>query len=348
MVEKTINKGNSTVRNDNEHRGSSKLLYQERWNIASTLDANDLTLEDIKRSIKIDDGPYNTKITKSVIDRIWFNTELYNSIFINASSTNGIAFKKADDLLQDNLDNRVVVYSVIPENAWFYSKIYSLSDLLVIKRCLENPNFVLVDAIRNLDFSDVKFWNMYNKDLYEWICKYIQSRKYEYIWKIRHKFFNERDNKELLSKAKWISEEYEKYNSIYWPCTFQEFIETISDKEWFKEWLDIMEWKKLKWVYCDMDGTLILDDKDWFVVNQKVLDYLEEQERLWNEVHIWTWWDINEQQQKLKRFWIKYPLISKYEHRWSEAEIVIDDQDYDSFTSDYWIKVQNYINVNDL
>ena len=371
MKKETLNEHNNTMSHNNEsHSKSSELLHQEKWNLASALDDKNLTLEDIRNSIKIDDEWDVMKVTKSVINRIWFNKELYNTTFINAHWPNGdlwIGFRKADNLLKVNPQDKIVLYSVMPQDVWIYSMVFSLSDLLMIKSCLENPNFVIVDAIWNLDFSDVKFWEGYNKQLYEWICKYIQSRKYEYIWTIRHrlrirssevdvnklvKMLDGVDMNELFKlRLKWDKlalELYNDYNSLYWPCTFEEFIETITDDEWYKEWVDIMEWRKLLWVYCDIDDTLIIRDKNGFAVNEKVLNYLKEQEKLWREIHIWTWWNISDQQQKLNKFWIKYPLMSKYEHRWAEAEIVIDDQDYGSFMSDYWIKAKNYINVYDL
>lgn len=363
---KTSKEHDNNMSYNESNSKSSELLHQKKWDIASTLDDNNLTLEDIKRSIKIDDEWDIMKMTKFFINRIWFNSEFYNSRFINAVTrcqiSNSehlhwdcviIGFRKADAILKDNPHEKIVAYSYLPTDAGMYSTLLQIPDLFIIKRCLENPNFILVNCRKDWDCSNVRFWQGYNQEFYEWISKYIQSRKYEYIWIIRCKLDIYRNRsyniQDLLENKKLVLESlYKDYNSIYWPCTFDEFIEIITDDEWYKNWVDIMKWRKLVWIYCDIDWTLIVEGKDGLIVNEKVLNYLEEQEKLWKEIHLWTWWEIYEQKRKLRKFWIKYPLTSKYKHQWAKAETVIDDLDYNSFVSDYWIKVQNYINVDDL
>ena len=363
-MKKTPKEQDKIVSNNESYSKSSSLLNQEIWNLACTLNDKDLTLENIKRSIKIDDEWDTMGTTKIFINRIWLNREFYNSTFIHAVTqhqiSNGehlrwdwdiIGFRKAETILKNNPKEKIVVYSIVPIDVGMYTSLLQLQDLFTIKRCLENPNFVIVDATWNSDFSDVKFWQGYNRKFYEWICKYIQSRKYEYIWTIRHKLrilSDEFNVKKSLESNKLALELYNEYDSIYWPCTFEEFIKIITDNEWYREWIDIMKWKKLVWVYCDIDWTLIVRGKDGFVVNEKVLNYLKEQEKLWKEIHLWTWWEIYQQEQILKYFWIKYPLTNKYKYQWAKAETVIDNFDYNKFVSNYRIKVKNYINVDNL
>ena len=341
------------VHSENPNK-SSDLLQQERWNIVNALHT-ELSVEDIQKSIKIGDEAEKAQgITKSVISMTSSN-ELYNSTFINLHwwglRNQLCGAYKADDLLKDNPEAKVVLYDILGGPKFFYRMGYGtnhdIRDLFILKICLEKPNCVLTDLF---EINDVKFWQWHNKEFYERLCEYVQSQKYAFIGKIRHdiRYKCAINKNELIKNKELILESYNTYNLHYWPCTFEEFVDIIVDDSWYKEWVDIMEWRKLLWVYCDIDDTLIIRDKDGFVVNEKVLNYLKEQEKQWREIHIWTWWNISDQQEKLNKFWIKYPLISKYEHRWAEAEIVIDDQDYSSFMSDYWIKAKNYINVHDL
>ena len=347
-IQEQQDNGAANISNSNK---SSEQLQQEKWNIVNVLQDTELTIEDIQKSITIGDETEEAQdITKSIITMA-SSKELYNSTFINLRSQRNElrGVYKADNLLNNNPESKIVLYDILwgPERFPFDFEDYNIRDLFVLERCLERPNCVATDVF---EIWKVKFWQWCNKEFYEQLRKYTQSKSNYFIGILRHNIRHKCaiDVDELLKNKELIFESYQEYNSYYWPCTFEEFVNIIVYDREFKLWVNTMEWKILQWVYCDMDGTLIISDKDWFVINEKVLGYLKEQEMLWKEIHIWTWWDINKQQQKLNEFWIKYPLISKYKYNWAEAEIVIDDQSYDSFQTDYWIKAKNYVNVCDL
>lgn len=215
----------------------------------------------------------------------------------------------------------------------------------------ENPN-VYYMSLPELDFNSVKF-DKVNDEAY---FKTMKVMLLEFVRNARHKAchnkerFYKDDNKEIANNL--YKTFIKKFGEMFPAYSYDEFAEFcvnwhIDIDEYSKE---KMPWQEISWVYCDIDGTLIITWEDWELkVNNKVLDFLKNLEELWKEIHIRTWGNLSEQRQVLERFWIKYPLSSKYDYSWASAEFVIDDiENGDKFYAFTTITPKTYINVNEI
>lgn len=207
-----------------------------------------------------------------------------------------------------------------------------------------------INSVRFGDIDETKYFE-YKKIL---LLEFIRCVRH--VWCHDKEYFHREISKNIKGKYSYDSQDYyrmftEKFWDLFPNYSYDEFIELC-----FEGHLDIdqyseekMPWQELPGVYCDVDGTLIIADENWErKLNEKVLKYLKSLEKQWKEIHIITWWNIVEQQKILDKFWITYPLSSKYDYSWATAEIIIDDlekQKFEWFTS---IKSKMFVNVNDI
>ncbi|EKE27887.1 MAG: hypothetical protein ACD_3C00136G0003 [uncultured bacterium (gcode 4)] len=104
----------------------------------------------------------------------------------------------------------------------------------------------------------------------------------------------------------------------------------------------VMEWE-ISWAYCDIDDTII--KADWTIIESTLL-ILENLEKEWKEIHIWTWGDMEMAKEKLT--WTpfeRFPLLSKYDYSGANAEIVIDNVSPEKFAIQTWITAKRFIRV---
>jgi hypothetical protein len=100
----------------------------------------------------------------------------------------------------------------------------------------------------------------------------------------------------------------------------------------------------LSWVYCDIDDTIL--KPDWSVI-METLEKLEKLEREWKKIHIWTWWDVGKAREKLANTpFARFPIVSKHDYAWAEAEIVIDNVSPEKFAIQTWITAKKFIRVD--
>lgn len=96
-------------------------------------------------------------------------------------------------------------------------------------------------------------------------------------------------------------------------------------------------------VFCDVEGTLILDSLEGEPVNQEVLKQLEKYAKT-KSVTLWTGGDLERIQKLLHAKNItQWPLVSKYDFDGCKVEIVIDDYEQKEFEERYKISSKKYI-----
>ncbi|EKE29409.1 MAG: hypothetical protein ACD_2C00180G0002 [uncultured bacterium (gcode 4)] len=104
----------------------------------------------------------------------------------------------------------------------------------------------------------------------------------------------------------------------------------------------VMDWD-IDWVYCDIDDTIIR--ADWTLI-LSTLDILEKYEKQWKAIHIWTWWELELAKEKLAGTpFERFPLVSKYDYAWANAEIVIDNVSPEKFAIQTGITAKKFIRV---
>jgi len=127
------------------------------------------------------------------------------------------------------------------------------------------------------------------------------------------------------------------------------------------------------WVFCDIDGTLVLD---WHI-NAKTTEKLKLYHEEWKHIQLWTagniynkkkllnnlltefealWLSLEDlaqmwivDQYRLKSTWkICRDIVNKYDYEWLQPEVVIDDRNYEKFVYILDIVPRNFVNVNSL
>jgi len=107
---------------------------------------------------------------------------------------------------------------------------------------------------------------------------------------------------------------------------------------------EVMKGQKLSGVYCDIEGTILIDGK----LNQKVVSVLDTYREEGKDITLWTDGNIKDIQPQLITYGVTYPVKSKYDHAGAIAEIVIDDMDEYTFAAVTKISAQHFIRVSDL
>ena len=255
---------------------------------------------------------------------------------------------KAANAILERWNNAKIVlitssYDILP------SKDYSEKQYKAVEQLSSNPNIKVIKTKFPLmlmadDFNNLKFDNNSQNMALQECAPFISEIRHDVVefWK---EWFYKKENCEQAQK--YYNSFKEKFWYILPNATFDEFVEFITKYDGKQE--EKMPWQEISWVYCDIDGTLIIVDEKWEkMVNEKVLNYLIKCEKSWKEIHIRTWWDLSKQREVLEKFWITYPLSSKYDYSWAIAEIVIDDCDEDGFKKLTSITPKSFINVKNI
>jgi len=104
---------------------------------------------------------------------------------------------------------------------------------------------------------------------------------------------------------------------------------------------EVMKGQNIEGVYCDIEGTLFNGEE----LNTKTLDMLKEFEAQGKNITLWTDGDITKLQTLLNNAGIKYPLKSKIDHAGASAEIVIDNDDNNTFSAKTKIYAKKFIKI---
>jgi hypothetical protein len=80
-------------------------------------------------------------------------------------------------------------------------------------------------------------------------------------------------------------------------------------------------------------------------LNNNVLNKLKEYEAQGKQITIWTDGDLEELTQKLRSLGVQYPIKSKFDFGGANAEIVIDNDDQNTFFAKTRIFPKEFIKV---
>lgn len=183
-----------------------------------------------------------------------------------------------------------------------------------------------------------------NKEIIGLVWKEASQR----IWQFRHTLQHKDDPYDMTENEK--AERLKEVQKFFpWLEDFDKAMDYILHIK-----LDLaepMKWKRIKWVYVDVDGTLIeyvgihSGKEGTQKLRQEVVDLLKKYESEWKEIVIWTWWDVELKKKYLRSLWITRPVVSKYDYAGATAEIVLDDTDQNAFIAQSKIYPETYINT---
>lgn len=120
------------------------------------------------------------------------------------------------------------------------------------------------------------------------------------------------------------------------PSAIIEFLKSVSDSR-----EEVMKGVKLSGVYCDVEGTILVEGK----LNLSVVTRLQEFEQQGKTVTLWSDGNIEKLKQTLLSLGVTYLLKSKFDHAGAIAEIVLDDQDEYTFGARTKISAETFIRV---
>ena len=102
-----------------------------------------------------------------------------------------------------------------------------------------------------------------------------------------------------------------------------------------------MKGQNIEGVFCDIEGTLFNGEE----LNQDTLNKLKEFESQGKNITLWTDGETTKLQELLNKNSITYPLKSKIDHAGASAEIVIDNDDENTFSAKTKIFAKKFIKV---
>jgi len=104
---------------------------------------------------------------------------------------------------------------------------------------------------------------------------------------------------------------------------------------------EVMKGQNIAGVYCDIDGTLFIKGN----LNERVLELLQRYEGEGKNITLWTDGDLRETQELLNRNNVTFPLKSKYDFAGATTEVVIDNDDENTFFSKTRIYPKIFIKI---
>jgi len=104
---------------------------------------------------------------------------------------------------------------------------------------------------------------------------------------------------------------------------------------------EVMKGQNIEGVFCDIEGTLFNGEE----LNTATLEKLKEFEAQGKTITLWTDGDVSNLQKLLDKEGIIYPLKSKVDHAGASAEIVIDNDDQNTFSAMTKIYAKKFIKI---
>ncbi len=238
------------------------------------------------------------------------------------------------EILRREPKAKVVLYGVLPME---YIRKRKPEIDVVLKH--ENARFI------EMPFTPEAFGNVFRtaKDVPTPVYTVSDEAK-KYLSHIFHdlKYVPSWDSPEAYGNTKFQSimekvKEYFPSLAGEEPVVIIEFLKSVSDSR-----EEVMKGVRLSGVYCDIEGTLLVDE----TLNLKVFATLKWYEEQGKSVTLWTDGDIQKLQPKIEAFGITYQIKSKFDHAGAIAEIVIDDQDEYTFSARTKISAEKFIQAN--
>jgi len=103
----------------------------------------------------------------------------------------------------------------------------------------------------------------------------------------------------------------------------------------------VRQGEKLDGVFCDIDGTLIVNGN----INEKTLSVLKQYEAEGKQITLWTDGNKETTSVLLANLGVSYPLMAKMDYAGAEVEIALDDFDEFAFNARTKITARTFIQV---
>ena len=102
-----------------------------------------------------------------------------------------------------------------------------------------------------------------------------------------------------------------------------------------------MPGKEISGVYCDIEGTLLIDG----AIQEAILQQLHDFAAQGSQITIWTLGNVSEFEPIIRNAGIQYPVRSKMDYSGAIAEIVIDNDSEETFRAKTQITPKQFIRV---
>jgi hypothetical protein len=243
----------------------------------------------------------------------------------------------AMDILRKNPEAKVILYGFLPMK-------FIRTKTPEIDIVLKHQNAFWMEA----PFAKESLMKIFKSDKSEMIGDYTVTREAQkYLSHIFHdiKYVkNWETNPAVEDQAKFqkcmnlVKDRFPSFVNAT-DTEIVKFLQSVSESR-----PEVMKGQKISGVYCDVEGTLLIDEK----INETVLMLLQKYETEGKTITIWTDGDIAEIEPKLRTLGVTYPIKSKFDHAGAIAEIAIDDQDEFTFGARTKISAEKFIRVSDL
>ncbi|MCX6751227.1 MAG: hypothetical protein NT161_00430 [Candidatus Nomurabacteria bacterium] len=271
-------------------------------------------------------------------------TGLNNSTFVNIEAK--IANKQ-----RQGFDNVDLVENLINQNNERKILLYGFSNLDAIRKI--KPKIDLLLAKENVKFTRLPFAtkdaiNILNSGMNKYIVgdklQEIQDKEISHeVSVLLHAISNVRSAEDISQAdpsrlARTIIEAKEYFPALI-DKTDKEIVEFLFAIR--QNVPEVMKGKNIEGVYCDIEGTLFNGEE----LNTKTLDILKKFEAQGKNITLWTDGDITKLQILLDTAGIKYPLKNKIDHAGASAEIVLDNDDNNTFSAKTKIYAKKFIKI---
>ncbi len=252
----------------------------------------------------------------------------------------GIGVDKTESLVRKDSNKEFIIYSFQSED-----KLKSDNPKVALLLAKDNVKFLRLpftpdDLIRTIN-SEVIETKDSEQNLQEIQDKEILNKTSYLLHKIHISSIEQFDTlpeNEARNLPSLISEAKE-----YFPA-----LENKTDREIVEFLLqirqnvpEVMKGQNIEGVYCDIEGTLFNGEE----LNQDTLNTLKDLESQGKNITLWTDGDTNQLQTLLDKNGITYPLKRKIDHAGASAEIVIDNDDQNTFSAKTKIFAKKFIYI---
>lgn len=271
-------------------------------------------------------------------------TGLNNSTFVNIEA-------KTANKQRQGFDNVDLVENLINQNNERKILLYGFSSLDVIRKI--KPKIDLLLAKENIRFTRLPFTtkdaisilnNGINEEVVGEKLQEVQDKEINHkVSVLLHAISNVKSAEDITQAdssrlAQTIIEAKEYFPALI-DKTDKEIVEFLFAIR--QNVPEVMKGKNIEGVYCDIEGTLFNGEK----LNTKTLDILKKFEAQGKNITLWTDGDITKLQTLLDTTGIKYPLKSKIDHAGASAEIVLDNDDNNTFSAKTKIYAKKFIKI---
>lgn len=240
------------------------------------------------------------------------------------------------NILRKDPSAKIVMYAFLGENA--IRKMKPSLDIV-----LKHENVYLVGApftsetLQNVFQSKREYavdLGAVTKEVQHYIVEILHALNYVKDWEHPQPHEESSIERGVKLAKKYFPDLSEKSNTEIFS-----FLRSVStDRE------EVMKGKEVNGVFCDIEGTILIDGKP----NAEVLTLLEKYNNEGKTITLWTDGNLEELSKSLKRVKVQYPLVSKLNYAGAVAEIVIDDMDEYSFTALTKITAKKFIRASDV